>query len=105
MMMASRLARTRNAPSVPLKVKAQKNTIDDMDEHMRNMGIDASAAVERMKATSRKRSRAEALPDEAVKEANAEVRGEAMDIEMANQGFRNVKVMYHNIFDRVSTIC
>ncbi|KAL1931179.1 hypothetical protein VTP01DRAFT_10316 [Rhizomucor pusillus] len=91
MMMASRLARTRNAPSVPLKVKAQKNTIDDMDEHMRNMGIDASAAVERMKATSRKRSRAEALPDEAVKEANAEVRGEAMDIEMANQGFRNVK--------------
>lgn len=68
-----------------------------MDEHMRNMGIDPSAAVERLKAANRKRTRSEALPDEAVREANAEVRGEAMDIEMANQGFRNVKVQYQTV--------
>ena len=64
-----------------------------MNEHLSKMGLDAEAAVERTKnsAAGRKRTRAEAIPDEAVKEADAATRDEVAAREMSNLGFRNVK--------------
>lgn len=64
-----------------------------MNQHLSEMGIDANAAVERTRASAagRKRTREEAIPDEAVKEADAAVRDEVITREMSNLGFRNVK--------------
>ncbi|KAG0165589.1 Nucleolar GTP-binding protein 1 [Apophysomyces sp. BC1034] len=90
---AHRASTGRNRPVLPKNVAAKHSTVDNMNERLRKMGIDADAAVDRTRtaAASRKRTRAEAIPDEAVRDADASERDEAMEQEMGNQGFRNVK--------------
>ncbi|KAI7861537.1 GTP binding protein 4 [Spinellus fusiger] len=90
---AHRAAHGKNRPSIPLKAAAKRNTIDAMDKSLTEMGIDSGAAVDRSRkaAADRKRSRSEAVGDEAVKEADATERDEAISQKMSNLGFRNVK--------------
>ncbi|KAI9498857.1 GTP binding protein 4 [Zychaea mexicana] len=90
---AHRAARGSKNNVLPKKITTKTATVDDMNVHLSKMGIDADAAVERTKASAagRKRTRAEAIPDEAVKDADAAARDEVMTQEMSNLGFRNVK--------------
>ncbi|KAI7847795.1 GTP binding protein 4 [Circinella umbellata] len=90
---AHRTARGSKTAIVPKKVLAKNATVDEMNDHLSKMGIDANAAVERTRASAagRKRTREEAIPDEAVKDADAAVRDEVVTREMSNLGFRNVK--------------
>jgi nucleolar GTP-binding protein len=85
---AHRAARGRTRPSLPKTTASKFTTVDQMEEELANMGIDATDAVERTKnaAASRKRTRSDAIPDEAVREADA---GERPDEDA--EGFRNVK--------------
>ncbi|KAI8384962.1 GTP binding protein 4 [Radiomyces spectabilis] len=86
-----RAARGKNYPIIPKKVAAKRATVDDMGEHLSKMGLDAEAAMERGRNANRKRTRAEAIPDEAVRDADVATREEAVSAEMSNLGFRNVK--------------
>ncbi|KAI8876621.1 GTP binding protein 4, partial [Backusella circina FSU 941] len=90
---AHRAAHGRTRPKLPKTVSAKQSTVEEMEGHLESMGIDATDAVERTKtsASNRKRTRAEAIPDEAVRDANASERGEALAEEMSQLGFRNVK--------------
>ncbi|KAL7329578.1 Nucleolar GTP-binding protein 1, variant 2 [Mucor circinelloides] len=90
---AHRAARGRTRPTLPKTAAAKFTTAGDMDEHLASMGIDGTDAAERVRnaAASRKRTRNEAIPDEAVKDAGANERDELLAEEMSNLGFRNVK--------------
>lgn len=63
-----------------------------MGDKLSKHGLDPEAAVQSTRALGKKRNRSEAEADEAVKEADADVRDEVMAREMSNLGFRNVKV-------------
>jgi nucleolar GTP-binding protein len=88
-----RAAHGRTRPKLIKPVAAKQSTVDEMEGHLESMGIDATDAVERTKAAAgqRKRTRAEAIPDEAVRDAGAAERGEVLAEEMSQLGFRNVK--------------
>jgi nucleolar GTP-binding protein len=90
---AHRAARGRTRPTLPKTTAAKFTTVSEMDQQLASMGIDGTDAVERTSAAaaSRKRTRGEAIPDEAVREAGANERGEVEAEEISNQGFRNVK--------------
>jgi nucleolar GTP-binding protein len=90
---AHRAARGRTRPALPKTTAAKFTTVGEMDEHLTSMGIDGTDAVERTSAAamSRKRTRAEAIPDQAVREVQVDERDEALAEEMSNLGFRNVK--------------
>ncbi|CAO0797788.1 unnamed protein product [Mucor circinelloides] len=90
---AHRAARGRTRPTLPKTAAAKFTTAGDMDEHLASMGIDGTDAAERVRnaAASRKRTRNEAIPDEAVRDAGANERDELLAEEMSNLGFRNVK--------------
>jgi nucleolar GTP-binding protein len=62
-----------------------------MGRHLSKIGLDGEAAMARTKAAGQKRSRSEAGPDEAVREAGADSRSEVADAEAGAQGFRNVR--------------
>ncbi|KAG1106731.1 hypothetical protein G6F42_016632 [Rhizopus arrhizus] len=64
---AHRAARGRTRPTLPKTAAAKFTTAGDMDEHLASMGIDGTDAAERVRnaAASRKRTRNEAIPDEA----------------------------------------
>ncbi|GAA5801337.1 GTP binding protein 4 [Helicostylum pulchrum] len=90
---AHRAARGRTRPVLPKTTAAKFSTVSEMGEHLESMGIDATEAVEhtRSAAAGRKRTRSEAIPDQAVKEIEVNERGEVIGEEMSNLGFRNVK--------------
>ncbi|KAI8971222.1 GTP binding protein 4 [Pilobolus umbonatus] len=90
---AHRAAHGRNRPKLPINVLAKKTTVSEMQERLESMGIESGEAVERTKsaAASRKRSRNESTPDEAVRDVNAAEREESDIHRMEDQGFRNVK--------------
>ncbi|KAI9024282.1 GTP binding protein 4 [Phycomyces nitens] len=90
---AHRAAHGKNRPTIPLKVAAKRSTVGQMGSKLSEMGVETNAAVERTRteASNRKRTRAEAVGDEAVKDADAAERDESMSLEMSNLGFRNVK--------------
>ncbi|KAG1449848.1 hypothetical protein G6F56_008525 [Rhizopus delemar] len=90
---AHRAAHGRTRPMLPKPTAAKYSTVSDMNEQLASMGIDGADASERVReaAAGRKRNRAEAIPDEAVKEASAGDRAEAEDLVMGDMGFRNVK--------------
>ncbi|SAM03740.1 hypothetical protein [Absidia glauca] len=88
---AHRTAKARNYPTIPKKVTNKTVTVDDMGRHLSKIGLDGEAAMARTKAAGQKRSRSEAGPDEAVREAGADSRSEVADAEAGAQGFRNVR--------------
>lgn len=90
---AHRAAHGRNRPVLPKPTAAKFSTVSEMNEKLAQMGIDSADATERMRETAahRKRTREEALPDEAVKEATADERAESENLALSQQGFRNVK--------------
>ncbi|KAF1800210.1 P-loop containing nucleoside triphosphate hydrolase protein [Mucor lusitanicus] len=90
---AHRAARGRTRPVLPKTAAAKFTTVSEMDRQLASMGIDGTDASERTRsaAESRKRTRHEAIPDEAVREAGAMDRGESEAQEIASEGFRNVK--------------
>jgi nucleolar GTP-binding protein len=90
---AHRAARGRTRPTLPKTTAAKFTTVGEMDDHLASMGIDGTDAVERTSAAaaSRKRTRAEAIPDQAVREVQVDERDEVLAEEMSNLGFRNVK--------------
>ncbi|CAO3693284.1 unnamed protein product [Rhizopus stolonifer] len=90
---AHRAAHGRTRPMLPKPTAAKYSTVSEMNEQLAGMGIDGTEASERVReaAAGRKRNRAEAIPDEAVKEASAGDRAEAEDLVMGDMGFRNVK--------------
>jgi nucleolar GTP-binding protein len=90
---AHRAARGRTRPVLPKTTAAKFTTVGEMGEHLESMGIDATDASERTRsaAANRKRTRSDAIPDEAVRDADAHDRGDAEAEEISNQGFRNVK--------------
>ncbi|KAL9554366.1 hypothetical protein MBANPS3_002842 [Mucor bainieri] len=90
---AHRAARGRTRPVLPKTAAAKFTTVSEMDRQLASMGIDSTDASERTRsaAESRKRTRHEAIPDEAVRDAGAMDRGDSEAQEIANEGFRNVK--------------
>ncbi|GAN04284.1 nucleolar GTP-binding protein 1 [Mucor ambiguus] len=90
---AHRAARGRTRPVLPKTAAAKFTTVSEMDRQLASMGIDGTDASERTRsaAESRKRTRHEAIPDEAVKDAGAMDRGDSEAQEIASEGFRNVK--------------
>ncbi|CAO3662177.1 unnamed protein product [Rhizopus stolonifer] len=90
---AHRAAHGRTRPMLPKPTAAKYSTVSEMNEQLAGMGIDGTEASERVReaAAGRKRNRAEAIPDEAVKDASAGDRAEAEDLVMGDMGFRNVK--------------
>lgn len=90
---AHRAAHGRNRPVLPKPTAAKFSTVSEMNEKLAQMGIDSADATERVReaAAHRKRTREEALPDEAVKEATADERAESENFALSQQGFRNVK--------------
>jgi len=90
---AHRAARGRTRPTLPKTAAAKFTTVSEMDRQLASMGIDGTDASERTRsaAESRKRTRHEAIPDEAVRDAGAMDRGESEAQEIASEGFRNVK--------------
>ncbi|CEP16266.1 hypothetical protein [Parasitella parasitica] len=80
-------------PSLPKTAAAKFTTVSEMDKQLASLGIDGTNAAERTRlaADSRKRTRNEAIPDEAVRDAGAMDRGDSVAQEIANEGFRNVK--------------
>ncbi|KAI9320626.1 GTP binding protein 4 [Dichotomocladium elegans] len=89
---AHRLQHNRNRSSVPKTKLAKVKSANWFNQHWKN-GIEADAAMEHTRALAqgKKRTRTEAIADEAVRDADAAVRDEAMAREMSNLGFRNVK--------------
>ncbi|KAI8328817.1 GTP binding protein 4 [Chlamydoabsidia padenii] len=88
---AHRTKKARNYSIIPKKVTNKTVTVDDMGKHLSKIGLDADAAMTRTKAAGQKRSRNEAGPDDAVREAGADSRSEVADAEAGAQGFRNVR--------------
>lgn len=90
---AHRAARGRTRPVLPKTAAAKFTTVSEMDKQLASMGLDGTDASERTRsaAESRKRTRHEAIPDEAVRDAGAMDRGESEAQEIASEGFRNVK--------------
>ncbi|KAI8059369.1 GTP binding protein 4 [Gilbertella persicaria] len=90
---AHRAARGRTRPALPKTTAAKYATVSEMDQHLTSMGIDSTDATERTKnaAAGRKRTRHEAIPDQAVREVQVDDREETLTEEMSNLGFRNVK--------------
>ncbi|KAG2207370.1 GTP binding protein 4 [Mucor mucedo] len=90
---AHRAARGRTRPTLPKTTAAKFSTVNEMGEHLESMGIDATDAAERTRnaAAGRKRTRNEAIPDQAVRDVDVNERDEALTEEMSNLGFRNVK--------------
>ncbi|KAK4521314.1 uncharacterized protein ATC70_011929 [Mucor velutinosus] len=90
---AHRAARGRTRPVLPKTAAAKFTTVSEMDRQLASMGIDGTDASERTRsaAESRKRTRHEAIADEAVRDAGAMDRGESEAQEIASEGFRNVK--------------
>ncbi|KAI8643841.1 GTP binding protein 4 [Parasitella parasitica] len=80
-------------PALPKTTAAKFTTVGEMDKQLASLGIDSTNASERTRsaAESRKRTRNEAIPDEAVRDAGAMDRGESVAQEIASEGFRNVK--------------
>lgn len=88
---AHRAAHGRTRPVLPKPTAAKFSTVSEMNEQLTNMGIDGADAAERIRATGQKRTRAEAIPDEAVREASTDERIEAENMAIGDMGFRNVK--------------
>ncbi|KAG0863971.1 hypothetical protein G6F26_011534 [Rhizopus arrhizus] len=88
---AHRAAHGRTRPVLPKPTAAKFSTVSEMNEQLANMGIDGADAAERIRATGQKRTRAEAIPDEAVREASTDERIEAENMAIGDMGFRNVK--------------
>lgn len=88
---AHRAAHGRTRPVLPKPTAAKFSTVSEMNEQLANMGIDGAHAAERIRATGQKRTRAEAIPDEAVREASTDERIEAENMAIGDMGFRNVK--------------
>lgn len=88
---AHRAAHGRTRPVLPKPTAAKFSTVSEMNEQLATMGIDGADAAERIRATGQKRTRAEAIPDEAVREASTDERIEAENMAIGDMGFRNVK--------------
>lgn len=96
---AHRLEHNRNRAILPKKSALKNANLKAMGEKLSKHGLDPNAAVQSTRALGKKRSRSETEADEAVKEADADIRDEVMAREMSNLGFRNVKVRRnHGIF-------
>jgi len=80
-----------NRNIIPKMVAARNNTIDDMNDHLSKMGIDASTVVDRARSVTRKRARSESRADDAVREASVAARGDSMIRDRSTAGLRNVK--------------
>ncbi|KAI8069421.1 GTP binding protein 4 [Gongronella butleri] len=83
----------RNYPTIPKKVDMKNKlvSVDDMGHHLSKIGLDPEAAMNRTKAAAGSKRQRESEADDAIRDANASVRGEVLDAEMAGHGFRNVK--------------
>ncbi|KAJ8658800.1 hypothetical protein O0I10_005526 [Lichtheimia ornata] len=88
---AHRLEHNRNRAILPKKSALKNANLKAMGDKLSKHGLDPEAAVQSTRAIGKKRNRSEAEADEAVKEADADVRDEVMAREMSNLGFRNVK--------------
>ncbi|CDH57445.1 gtp binding protein 4 [Lichtheimia corymbifera JMRC:FSU:9682] len=88
---AHRLEHNRNRAILPKKSALKNANLKAMGDKLSKHGLDPEAAVQSTRALGKKRNRSEAEADEAVKEADADVRDEVMAREMSNLGFRNVK--------------
>jgi nucleolar GTP-binding protein len=88
-----RAAHGRTRPKLIKPVAAKYSSVSDMELQLEEMGVDSSEAAQRIRDTAagRKRTRTEAIPDEAVRDAGAAERGEVLAEEMSQLGFRNVK--------------
>lgn len=93
---AHRLEHNRNRAILPKKSALKNANLKAMGEKLSKHGLDPNAAVQSTRALGKKRSRSETEADEAVKEADADIRDEVMAREMSNLGFRNVKVRRNN---------
>ncbi|CAO3676855.1 unnamed protein product [Umbelopsis vinacea] len=80
-----------NRNIIPKMVAGRNNTIDDMNDHLSKMGIDASAVVDRARSITRKRARSESRADDAVRDASVMARGDSMVRDRSTAGLRNVK--------------
>ncbi|KAI7885917.1 GTP binding protein 4 [Lichtheimia hyalospora FSU 10163] len=88
---AHRLEHNRNRAILPKKSALKNANLKAMSDKLSKHGLDPNAAVQSTRALGKKRSRSETEADEAVKEADADIRDEVMAREMSNLGFRNVK--------------
>ncbi|KAI8579509.1 hypothetical protein K450DRAFT_294704 [Umbelopsis ramanniana AG] len=80
-----------NRNIIPKMVAGRASTVDDMNDHLSKMGIDASAVVDRARSVTRKRARSESRADDAVREASVLPRGDSMIRDRSTAGLRNVK--------------
>ncbi|KAH8555656.1 GTP binding protein 4, partial [Umbelopsis sp. PMI_123] len=80
-----------NRNIIPKMVAARASTIDDMNDHLSKMGIDASAVMDRARSVTRKRARSESRADDAVREASVVPRGDSMVRDRSTAGLRNVR--------------
>ncbi|CAO3684310.1 unnamed protein product [Umbelopsis ramanniana] len=80
-----------NRNIIPKMMAARASTVDDMNDHLSKMGIDASAVVDRARSVTRKRARSESRADDAVREASVLPRGDSMVRDRSTAGLRNVK--------------
>ncbi|KAG2187715.1 hypothetical protein INT44_005405 [Umbelopsis vinacea] len=80
-----------NRNIIPKMVAGRASTVDDMNDHLSKMGIDASAVVDRARSVTRKRARSESRADDAVREASVLPRGDSMVRDRSTAGLRNVK--------------
>ncbi|KAJ2963883.1 hypothetical protein NQZ79_g1188 [Umbelopsis isabellina] len=80
-----------NRNLIPKMVAGRNSTVDDMNDHLSKMGIDASAVMDRARSVTRKRTRSESRADDSVREASVAERGNTLVRDRSTAGLRNVK--------------
>lgn len=80
-----------NRNLIPKMVAGRSSTVDDMNDHLSKMGIDASAVMDRARSVTRKRTRSESRADDSVREASVAERGNTLVRDRSTAGLRNVK--------------
>ncbi|KAG2171657.1 hypothetical protein INT43_008037 [Umbelopsis isabellina] len=80
-----------NRNLIPKMVAGRNSTVDDMNDHLSKMGIDASAVMDRARSVTRKRTRSESRADDSVREASVAERGSTLVRDRSTAGLRNVK--------------
>ncbi|CAM0137135.1 Nucleolar GTP-binding protein 1 [Umbelopsis sp. WA50703] len=80
-----------NRNLIPKMVAGRNSTVDDMNDHLSKMGIDASAVMDRARSVTRKRTRSESRADDSVREASVADRGNTLVRDRSTAGLRNVK--------------
>jgi len=84
----SRLKRAIDQPRIPMKYNTKSLTISDMEAHLESLGMDPSAAAERLRSLSRDRSLTRGRRRE---RTSSEENRDVSKTPLPGEGYRNVK--------------